>query len=252
MKKLISWGALLMLPALAFADSIPIVQMQLNPAISLNKYSLGGVYTSPYLLNVTQLPSGTSTTILALACDDFTTDITTSTVWDAEAYTLKDVGNSGPQKFTGPLNVYDAGEETTTPPNPTDASYQTNISASAAYAAAGYLVYHLLFDPSVYGVASTSEDYSYAIWEIFDPTAWEGYLANNPITSDISAVNADIAKAFSNSIPKGYTLQIYTPCGLSTDGGCTSPPSTGVSQEFLGIVPTVPEASESRLWPSTC
>ncbi len=193
MKKLIFWGVLLTLPAFAFADTVSMKLVGTDP--NGTSRSLGGVYTSPYQFQI----NGATTPILALACDDFTTDISIGLSWYANVNTLAAVTPIGPQKFTGlSLNVYDAGEVIATStgdvyPATTDYTPR-NVSASAAYAAAGYLVYHLLFDSSVYSDASMSEDYSYAIWEIFDPDAYlGGLLSRQPLNAtEIADVNTDI------------------------------------------------------------
>ncbi|MGA3099300.1 MAG: hypothetical protein ABSF25_22810 [Bryobacteraceae bacterium] len=201
---------------------------------------LGGVYTSPYTIDVTDSSGKTTTTsALALACDDFTTDIYFGYTWTANLYTLGEVTNSGPQKFTtGSADVY--------VPDSTDDS-STLLGTYSAYEE--YYAAAVLADDLLYGSLGQrlAEDYSFAIWQIFDQFAYLGYGGNGLGPTDRGAVAAAmtgaLAQAVTNS-PLPYTLDIYTPCGGPSGCGTPGQNSTmgpNVSQEFLGI--SVPEGS---------
>jgi len=203
--------------------------------------NLGGVYTSPYQISVDG-----STTLSLLACDDFTTDISMGYEWSADVYTLADVENTGPQKFTtptGPVTVY--GPDTSVAGTGGPQAFTETYTASQEYYAAAVLADAVLYDNLS---TSAAEEYSFAIWQIFYKNAYLGYNESNELTQgERQDVSNDMSYALGLAeidTPLGYTLDIYTPCG--GPGGCGTEglnglSGTAVSQEFLGI--TVPEGS---------
>jgi hypothetical protein len=211
------------------------IQLTLTGTLNNNGWNMGGVYTSPYMIQV----GNSNVSVLALACDDFTTDINFGDSWWANSYGLNDVTNSGPQKFGGPLSV--------SFPNP---STTTSYSAQAAYDAAAFLTQSLLFDSSVSTSQYWSGIYSYAIWQIFYNKAYLGWGGNQLTAQEVKDVTAKMNWAFgqvTSGAQLNYDLVIYTPCGTS-DAQCKNNPSNTVSQEFLGMTPkgtqgTVPEGS---------
>jgi len=224
-------GVLFLLQPAALADP---VTMELTGAPSGN---LGGVYTSPYQISV----NGSSEELLV--CDDFETDINFGYEWTANEYTLANVTNSGPQKFPMPAG----GDITVYLPGQTSG---TAYTAQQAYYAAAVLVDALLTGTETQG---SPEDYSYAIWQIFDPNAYKGYDGNSLGSADLQSVTNAMTGALAQAAPKngspaplGFTLDIYTPCGGSAGCGTlgqNNSSGTGVSQEFLGI--SVPEGSST-------
>lgn len=234
-------------------------------------YQMGGVYTDPYKITVTDPTNKHSTQFLALACDDFNTNINVNQTWYAATEylnTLTDttVTKTGPQKFvpkapSTTYGVWGAGVDKTpsSPPSLSSATYKVTIQE--AYYMAGFIAEQMIqaYDSNPNSLAPYASGIdSFAIWEIFDPTAWMGYnhvlpLKNIPKgNQEITDVNNLLAVAYAAATikspkPLPYTLEIYTPCSRS-QYPCPSTYKTSVSQEFLGIGSLnpdvkVPEAS---------
>jgi hypothetical protein len=164
--------------------------------------NMGGVYTSPYVASI----NGVSTYVI---CDDFTTDVWVGDTWEANEYTLSEVGSSGPQKFTTPdWSPYSIQQE---------------------YDAAAVLAEDVMAN---IGNATLAGEYSYAIWTLFDPAAIDGYGGNSLTGSQLSAVNSFRTAALTQAASggaSGLDVSIYTPNPL------------GAAQEFLVV--NAPEAS---------
>jgi len=248
-------GLLLALPMLANADIY-----QMNLLDTPTGWNLGGVYTSPYDFLLTQ-PGGHMMDYLALACDDYTTEVYYGESWYANLNTLSDVSDASnhDQKFPDVSGAPVAGPVNVTYPvdSPSGAAGQTTIAYSAytAYRAAGFLVQDILDVTYPGNDARDTNIDSYAVWQIFDPTAYLGLggggLGTDPVThvSYASEVDARMDWAFSQATSGAtlnHSLDIFTPCSL-TDPTCANP-NTGVAQEFLGMGLSadgsgVPEAS---------
>lgn len=223
-------GVLVLLPAVAMADPV-----QLTLTGTEHGWSMGGVYTSPYKIRI----NGNSQDVLALACDDFTTDINFNYSWYANIYGLSDVTDDGPQKFpktSGDVAVYFPSDKKSTQYSPND-----------AYEAAAFLAEALLYSP-VRNDQHLSGIYSYAIWQIFYDQAYLGYGGNHLSQADVGAVDATMDWAFAQvagHASLAHALNIYTPCATMEQGPgpcSTGSPNQGASQEFLGMTP-LPEGS---------
>jgi hypothetical protein len=243
--------ALALLPSMAVADTSPWVVT----LTGVNGWNYGGVYTSPYYLTA---QNGTDTlTGIAFACDDFTTDININDSWPATLSTLSNVPRNattvGSQKFPNDSGTPIAGDITVTLP---DGGGTPSYMPYIAYEAAGYLAQQVLNDVQQGNQNLAYED-SYAIWQIFDPTAAiTGY--NNGVAgatingaSFVSLVQTQMQTAFStvtaaNYAGLGETLDIFTPCGPQGSSVCSTPPNSSSSQEFLGfgLNPDVVPSSE--------
>lgn len=181
-------------------------------------YVMGGVYTSPYSVTVTN--NGVSTPML-LICDDFLFNIPTIPYsWSAIPTTLADL---------------QAGTNPTGTPKfvPADVT---------KYATASVLAAELMALPSYF--SETAGELSYAIWGVFDstlltnnPASGEGHLTAPELSaaqSFLAAAQTVVANVTTNGVvdlSKLPTLTIYTP-------DPNSPPYKG-SQEFLvaGVMP---------------
>ncbi|MGB9458955.1 MAG: hypothetical protein WCB12_23125 [Bryobacteraceae bacterium] len=178
--------------------------------------NLGGVYTSPYVASI----NGTSTYVI---CDDFLNDISIGDVWQAYQNPLSSVTSSGPQMFTTPdYSPYTIQQE---------------------YDAAAILAEDVL--NTFLSNSPLAEEYSFAIWTLFDPAAINGYGGNTLSVSQqnlaLGFMNSALAQAATSGAPSGVNVTIYTP-----DGSITGGPDGGkglTAQEFLVI--STPEASLS-------
>jgi len=229
-------GVLFVLQPVATAEEVTM-QLTGSPTYDNN----GGVYTSPYSFEVSGIsPSGAIP--LNLACDDFATEIYFGDTWNAYEYTLANVSNGGPQKFQAGA-VYDP----TTGTDFTSSATSTTFSAPELYYAEALLAYQLFTLPNNAQYGQASAELSYAIWQIFDPTAYTQYVPSTGYTlanlsGEISAALGTAVSENGNPATLGFTLDIYTPCG--TGGTCTTNAAgKAVSQEFLGI--SVPEGSST-------
>jgi len=170
---------------------------------------MGGVYISPYVASIGGVPT-------YVICDDFTTDVWVGDTWEANEYSLSDLGSSGPQKFTTPDWYY----YTTQP-----VYYTIQQEYDAAALLAEEVIVNM-WNPTLAG------EYSYALWTLFEPAAINGY-GGNPLTSaQQTAVNTLRTEALANAFngeASGLNVSIYTPAKGYT------------SQEFLVV--STPEAS---------
>jgi len=237
---LLALGLLMVLQPLARAD----VQMMLK---STPSGDLGGVYTSPYKVQV----GPSERNVLPLSCDDFLREISVGYTWTAKILALNQVSDiaTHEQKFP-------AEPDGDPLPGPVSVTFPSTLAvqlhpAPIAYEAAGWLAYQIL-----YGSLGNDdwgnplkEEYSYAIWQIFTPTAYSGHLNGNQKGVVETAMHTAFTKATLGTVAEfaaltkdataqyGYALDIYTPV----------PP--GSSQEFLGLtaltgdVTKVPEVS---------
>jgi len=149
---------------------------------------MGGVYTSPYTINVNGVPE-------LLICDDFTTDITLGEQWPTSTTSMSTVDSSAVTdlKFNqSPGNSSIMG-------GPNDVVYD--------YAVAAVLAADLMEIPNI-GTsnenaqeAEAAGEISYAIWGIFDQTLWNSLLANG------STGYGSLTTSGPNSVPS--TSQYY-------------------------------------------
>jgi hypothetical protein len=206
---------------------------------------MGNVYTSPYAFDV----NGIGT--YYLICDDFTTDISFGYQWDANVSNLSSIVNNSATptstKFTsGGVVVPDTTPDYT---GSIGGVAQSNITIQEKYDAAGLLAEslftELLQHPSN---AVAIGEYSYAIWQIFDPQAYLGYpIASGSVDSSYvgtittpgTITNLEynaLAEAVSG-VKVDSSLELFTP----------SDPTNHPSQEFIGFgtvgIQSVPEAS---------
>jgi len=240
---LLIWVTMVVFQPAAIAD-IPTYTLTLKGTD--HSWNMGGVYTSPYNIEVNVVISGSRVfdKVLALACDDFVTDINFGWAWYATKENLSQVVPDGPQKFSS-TSVY-------SPDGANNGNGTTwSVTPEQVYYAAGWLAQSLLYSKPVYSDSTQSGLYSYAIWQLFDREAYKGYNppgGNYPYWSSMQGYAQQIgglvdsaitAARASYQVPLNYVLDIYTPCGTLNPGpdrhGCTSTPEKGASQEFLGM-----------------
>jgi len=218
-----------------------------NTALTPLTAAWGEAAPSPY--SVTEL-SGNGEPELLFSCDDYTADLALGEQWYATSSGLSDVAGDtsnapgDPQKF-GLTGVWNAGDTDTT----TNPDYV--VSTLQAYIAAGYIANDIMnqYNDFLGGggdpTGNTLEADSYAMWQIFDPSAWLGGNGDSSTeldSSEIQMVNTEMGLALNFALnpandtasdPLFSALTIYTPCGAESDGGCTG--SLNASQELIGI-----------------
>jgi len=197
-RRIVSWG---IAGTLCFTGSA-LAQVNMTLTGVGTGAVMGGVYVSPYVASI----NGVSSYVI---CDDFTTDVWINDTWEANQYSLSDVGPTGPQKFTAPdWSPYTIQQE---------------------YDAAALLAEDVIANM---WNATLAGEYSYAIWTLFDPAAINGYGGNSLTSSQQSAVNSFRSAALTQAAGgagSGLDVSIYTPAKGYT------------SQEFLVV--STPEAS---------
>jgi hypothetical protein len=186
---------------------------------------LGGVYTSPYTGTIN---GGSQTSVI---CDDFSDESFVPEEWTAYVTSLSTL-IAGTDPYTNLLRFH--------------GSQDTTLTQVQGYEAAALLSVDLLDSSGM-----TREEYSYALWELFDPAAFTtlttDYGAGNSYeTAAASLLSTAESDALNNTYGSGtltsylsnfnVTIYSYDPAnGTSCGGGyCPGPP-----QEFI----TVPEAS---------
>lgn len=234
--------ALLFLAGLVLGQRVALADVvELTLVQTTTGNNLGGVYTSPYQLEITNTITGASQTSF-LICDDFATDTYFGEQWLADTIQFTPTGLvvGGPQKFNVAAN-HD-GTNTVVFPDGTENDYTiqqqydavawlaTKLFAGTIGASEGST---FILDPTL------ANEYSYAIWQIFDSAADSGYNNQDPSAGDanfVKDVTADMTNAFSAGAPSSdYVITVYTP--IESNNGRDSFPS----QEFIGV--SVPEGS---------
>jgi hypothetical protein len=194
---------------LTLSQSVALADVTLTFTGPTPSLSLGGEYTSPYVFNI-----NTVSTPVLLACDDFYSNISDGDSWTARLIPLDKAGEANKGKFNLQANAQDE------------------------YNAAGWLAQQVMSTWS--SNPTLSEQYSWAIWEIFALGAGKNVIIGNSNIGDDKAqdalwqiVGSHITDAYF-AVQHGADLSdvyVYTP---------TSPTKRGTDpQEFF----FVPEAS---------
>lgn len=219
-------GALLVMQPLARAD------VTLTLTGTATGFTQGGVYTSPYEINV----GGIGT--LALTCDDYLTDIYFNESWSAVENNLTSVAQNGPQKFDGlGGTTVAASYDATNSPLFGDADLGAVYTIQDQYYAAAYLAGMILNDyqgwvsdvkkqsSNVAADSTQAAELSYALWTVFDPNAMgqAGFTQAQENQSYAYMFNA-LNGIYSGSITTVPNIVLYTP-----------DPNKGAAQEFLGL-----------------
>lgn len=246
--------------------------------------SLAGVYTSPYLGNVggTPDPNSNPATTIPVICDDFSDNSYLPESWTANVTTLATIDSSSSPLSYLKWNRANSGAGATSGGSITidSTSYAGwDLTQSQAYTVAAILTLDILklnnptdplspnsnnADPTA---AQQQEDYSFALWELFDPNAAAGALVTAPspgdanwgtnsdsvipwlgtsYVSDLTNATVDLENAIyhtNQSVLNGYAATIYSyngpPEGKGPSPSCGSPlaqPCPSVPpQEFITL-----------------
>lgn len=209
---------------------------------------LASVYTSPYTGSVT----GPTGTIIPVICDDFANQSYVPEDWTAYVTPYSSTSfnsttnaslNNTQVKWTGSSYDPDPGKTYFmvggTPYN------DWSLTQAQAYTVAAILAIDILQSSS-----TAQEDYSYALWELFDPGAVVSWLGKS-YQSVLMAASSDVEKAITASAgltPANFpnvTIYTYDPaggapkCGSKLNQSCASAPP----QEFIVVTPTPEPAS---------
>jgi hypothetical protein len=201
---------------------------------------LGGVYTSPYAGDIN---NGSTIPVI---CDDFADESYVPETWTADVTSLSTVLTEG--SGTDSTLRWSSGWNGTgaMAPQPLE------LDQSQAYSAAAILAIEILNSSG-----TLQEEYSFAMWELFDPTDASSALPSGDQSLVAGMVQAAATDALNGTINGGslssylsnYNVTIYSyssalnPNGPSCGGGpCPmSPP-----QEFISVI--APEASTPTLF----
>lgn len=192
--------------------------------------NLAGVYTSPY---TGQVNAGSSPTIPVI-CDDFSHDTYNPEEWTA---------------YVTPLSTLVSGQ--------TDAYLQWKKSATTTSVpldqATAYTVAAVLANDILGSTAITQEEYSFALWGLFDADAFSQlsayYGSSNIYLSQAQQyLNSAVDYVLNNNLtPSNYanvTIYSYDPSGMIPKCGAnlTSTCATLPPQEFLTVSMAEPAA----------
>lgn len=192
--------------------------------------NLGGVYTSPYTGTINY---GSPIPVI---CDDFADDSFIPEQWTAFATSLSDL-LSVPQTINTSVLNWQSGWNGTGPM----ASLQ--LTQTQAYSAAAILAIDILNSTGI-----TQQEYSYAMWELFDPTQASSALPSADQPTVQGFVQTAVSQATGGNLSSylnGYNVTIYSydPAnGTSCGGTCPPPP-----QEFITAVSMAEPASSALL-----
>lgn len=211
-------GAAILLAACPLVAAPPTVTFTLTGVGS--GLTLGGVYTSPYAGNV-----GGPT--IPVICDDFASDSYVPERWTAYETQLSDILGGGDTSALRWGTGWDGSSAMTS----------FTLSQKDAYAAAAILAIDIMTSSGL-----TQEEYSFAMWELFDPTAASAALPSQYRSTVQGFVQTAVSEATGGNLSaylNGATVTIYSydaaagapVCGAQLNQPCkTSPP-----QEFITV-----------------
>ena len=189
--------------------------------------NLGGVYTSPYLATIQGVGSN-----IAVFCDDFIDDVYIGETWQVNANKLSDLPLSDPNS---PL-MWDTVNTTA-----------GKTKQVTDYITAALLATQLLNLQSS-STALVREEISWAIWDVFDPTAplysatyLPGYATDiaNYLSAAQAHANAIVSGAptLSAAVSSFSNVTIYTPAPKDSTsvGSCPAGARCGLPQEFISV-----------------
>jgi hypothetical protein len=202
--------------------------------------NLAGVYTSPYTGSVT----GPTGTIIPVICDDFANESYVPEDWTAYVtpYSSTSLNASTDAQVMWSGASYNPGgtfKVGTTTYN------GWSLTQAQAYSVAALLAIDILSS-----TGTAQQDYSYALWELFDPApvvSWLGTSYQSVLMAASSDVDSAIIAAAGLTPASFPNVTIYTydsaagapECGANLNTSCpTAPP-----QEFIVVTPTPEPAS---------
>lgn len=186
--------------------------------------NLGGVYTSPYGGNIN---GGTTIPVI---CDDFADDSYVPETWTAYVNTLSDVLGGSASNLKWGAGWNGTGSAAT----PT-----LSLSQADAYATAAILAIDILTSTGL-----TQEEYSYAMWELFDPTTASAALPSGDQSAVAGFIQTAVSEATGGNLSaflNGATVTIYSydkgaMCGAQLNQPCANIPP----QEFITVTMAEP------------
>jgi len=192
--------------------------------------NLAGVYTSPYTGTI----NGGAT--IPVICDDFADESYIPEAWTAFVTPVSSLSSSTTDSS---LKWLDASGSTVTVDGHA-------LNQAAAYTVAAVLAIDIL--QSTTG-SQAQEDYSYALWELFDYSDASAQLSGYPTdgTNALNDLNAAVTNVETNGlVPSDYsnvTIYSYDAAAGAPTGACGGP--CGPPQEFIAV--STPEPSSLLL-----
>jgi hypothetical protein len=210
-------GAAMLLAACPLMATPPTVTFTMTGVGS--GANLGGVYTSPYVGNVNGGPT------IPIICDDFADDSYVPERWTAYQTQLSDI-----LAGTADTSVlkWGSGWNGTGPMSPQE------LTQSQAYSAAAILAVDILTSTGL-----TQEQYSFAMWELFDPSGASAALpatyqptVKGFVQTAVSEATGGNLSAYLNSASVTiYSYDTGAVCGAQFNQPCISIPP----QEFITV-----------------
>jgi hypothetical protein len=204
--------------------------------------NLADVYTSPYTGSVT----GPAGTLIPVICDDFANNSYIPEDWAAYVtpYSSTSLNSSTDTQVMWTGASYDPNPPSTTFKVGSTTYNDWNLTQAQAYTVAAVLAIDILNSSG-----TAQQDYSYALWELFDPSqvvSWLGSSYQSVLMAASSDVEAAITAAAGLTPASFSNVTIYTydpppptgtgitpKCGTNLNTSCpTTPP-----QEFIVVTP---------------
>jgi hypothetical protein len=215
-----SWhlaGAAMLLAACPLIASPPTVTFNLTSIGS--GANLGGVYTSPYGGNINGGPT------IPVICDDFADDSYVPERWTAYVTQLSDILAN-----TADTSVLKWGSGW----NGSGAMSPQQLTRTQAYSTAAILAIDILTSSGL-----TQEEYSFAMWELFDPIAASAALPAADQSTVAGFIQTAVSEATGGNLSaylNGATVTIYSydtgaVCGAQLNQPCVNIPP----QEFISV-----------------
>lgn len=268
--------AVLSLLALVFSVGRPLLASPTPPTANLDLNSAGsglnyaGVYTSPYTAEINPGSTSIGGATVNVICDDFASNSYVDEDWNTYVTSLSSLA-TGIYGTPDP-NLFWKGASS-------DSLNQLNAYTVAALLSIDILQSDPGGESGTTAQQTAQEEYSYALWELFDPTVTAGtanmtsggpptdvvdtWLASDPTflsaaTNYLATAITQVTSTYLNggstgetvsTYLSGYNVTIYTyNSSLNPDGpagcGSTCPPPP---QEFITVT-AVPEASSLAMF----
>ncbi len=182
--------------------------------------NLGGVYTSPYAGNI----NGVGGTIPVI-CDDFADDSYVPETWTAYVNSLSSILSGSGTDLRWGAGWNGTGNAAT----PT-----LSLSQADAYATAAILAIDILTNTGL-----TQEEYSYAMWELFDPTQASAALPSTYQSTVAGFIKTAASEATGGNLSAyldGATVTFYSYDQAAGAPSCNGGPCPSAPpQEFVTV-----------------
>jgi hypothetical protein len=224
-----SWFLALPVASLAFFAASPLSAAPPTVTLNLtgvNGNTLGGVFTSPYFGNINGGPT------IPVICDDFIDDSYIPESWIAYVTQLSDISS---ESSTDTVLKWAGGWNGTGSASNSPLSSSQSLTQIQAYETAAILAVDILGSSG-----ETQQEYSFAMWELFDPTdasaalpsVYQSTVATMINTAATAVTSGNLTAALNGASVTFYSFVPDVPGSPTCNGG---PCPTAPPQEFVAV-----------------